>query len=152
LTPEFELSPQLPAEDGRTLALDIGPFANGAEQPRSVGQNVRPVKKGVDTRLDPLQVNAKQALVALYDPAADDDGVDIPDVGAFDNQSFRIAHRYEVETIGVDKDHVGHLTGRPRTSPRPHRAPVEQGPGNAGAGVSCPWPTNRRPLTSSLRS
>ena len=52
------------------LALDVGPFAERARQPRSVGRNTCASEKsvaGASTRAHPRQVDAKQALVALYD-------------------------------------------------------------------------------------
>jgi hypothetical protein len=90
-------------------------LAKGARQPQSVGRNGCPAEKGVargvDARSHPRQVDAKQAFVALHDPPADNHGGDIPDVSALDNESFRIVHRYEIETVGVDEDNVSLLAG-----------------------------------------
>jgi hypothetical protein len=70
---------------------------------------------GVDARSHPLQVDAKQTLVALYDPPTDDDGVNIPDVSALDNDALWIVHRHEIETVGVDEDDVSLLVRSPVT-------------------------------------
>ena len=102
------------------LSRDVGPFAEGARQPRSIGRDICAAEKGVareaSTRARTCcKSTPSKRLSRFDDPPTDDDRVDIPDVSALDNDASRIVHRNEIEAVGVDEDDVGLLAGRQRT-------------------------------------